>query len=288
MKRQFSFLYVFSLGIFAFLYLPLFCVMMFSVNASKLGLEWGGFTWHWYQTLFHNELILRASLNTLFLAVVSTIISTALGTILALGIQRHPWPKRTGKILEVLLNIPIVTPDIIFAVALVIAFSVLRMASSLFELGMPTMIIGHVAFQISFVALVIRGRLQMINKDLEEAAFDLYADYKRVLLTILLPLLKPAIFAAAALAFTLSLDDFVISFFTAGPKSITLPIFIYASVHRGVTPEIHALSTLVMILTIVAVYLMQKLSHHSEKPIKYLTKEPPCPQSLPNQCITAS
>jgi len=268
MKREISFLQIFSLGVFAFLYLPLLCVVAFSVNASRLGLAWGGFTWHWYTTLFHDELILRAAGNTLFLAVVSTIISTVLGTLLALGIHRHPWPKKKGKVMEILLNIPIVTPDIIFAVALVIAFSALRMVSSVFELGMPTMIIGHVAFQISFVALVIRGRLQLIGKDLEEAAFDLYSNYSRVLWTIVLPLLKPAIFAGAALAFTLSLDDFVISFFTAGPKSITLPIYIYASVHRGVTPEIHALSTLVMIMTIVAVTLMQKMTHHSDKPIK--------------------
>ncbi|HSQ42141.1 MAG TPA: ABC transporter permease [Fibrobacteraceae bacterium] len=268
MKARFGFLDVFSVGVFAFLYLPLLCVVMFSVNASRLGLQWGGFTLHWYADLFRDELIQRAALNTLFLAVVSTVISTVLGTCLALGIQRHHWPKRTGKMLEILLNIPIVTPDIIFAVALVIAFSALRLVSSLFELGMPTMIIGHVAFQISFVALVIRGRLQMIGQDLEEAAFDLYAEYPRMLWTVVIPLLKPAILAGAALAFTLSLDDFVISFFTAGPKSITLPIYIYAAVHRGVTPEIHALSTLVMLMTIAAVTLMQWMTRHSDKEIK--------------------
>lgn len=268
MKRGIDPLKVFSLGIFAFLYLPLMCVALFSVNSSRLGLTWGGFTWHWYAALFQNELILHAARNTFVLAIISTFFSTILGTALAIGIQRHPWPKRSGKYLEILLNIPIVTPDIIFAVALVIAFSALRVISGIFELGMPTMIIGHVAFQISFVALVIRGRLQIIGKDLEEAASDLYADYRRMLFTVILPLLKPAIFAGAALAFTLSLDDFVISFFTAGPTSITLPIFIYASVHRGVTPEIHALSTLVMVLTIATVIAMQKFTNRSEKPLK--------------------
>jgi spermidine/putrescine transport system permease protein len=254
-----------AIGVFGMLYLPLLCVVLFSVNASRLGLSWGGFTLSWYTKLLENELIISAASNTLVLALSSTAISTVLGTLLAIGIQRLPWGKKMNASLEGLLNLPVVTPDIIFAVALVIAFGALRSITGLFELGMPTMVIGHVAFQVAFVALIIRSRLQAIAVEYEEAAFDLYASYGRMLWTVILPLLRPAILAGAALAFTLSLDDFVISFFTAGPDSITLPIYIYAAVHRGVTPEIHALSTLVMVLTILVVSLMQWLTAKSEQ-----------------------
>lgn len=247
-----------SVGIFIFLYIPLLCVTIFSFNASKYGLTWGGFTLDWYTKMFQNEVILRAAWNTFFLAIVSTLISTVFGTMLAIGMYRFPWKKKTMRKLDTLLHFPVVTPDIIFAVALVIAFSVIRHFTGLFELGMPSMIVGHVTFQISFVALVVRGRLELIGHDVEEAAYDLYADHKRVLFKVLLPLLKPGIMAGAMLAFTLSLDDFVISFFTAGPKSTTLPLFIYSALKRGVTPEVHALSTVIMVLTIVLVVVMQK------------------------------
>jgi spermidine/putrescine transport system permease protein len=246
--------------VFIFLYLPILSVVVFSFNASEMGLRWGGFTTEWYQQLMHNEVILRAAWNTLLLAVVSTAVSTVIGTMLAIGIFRFPWRKRARNQLNVLLHLPVVTPDIIFAVALVIAYGVIRHLTGLFELGLVTMIIGHITFQVSFVALVVRGRLELIGDEVEEAACDLYAGYWRVLTRVLLPMLKPGILAGAMLAFTLSLDDFVISFFTSGPKSTTLPLFIYASVKRGITPEIHALSTIVLLITIGSVILMQKIS----------------------------
>jgi len=264
MKSKFSFTSLSAIATFVFLYIPLLCVAIFSVNASKYGLSWGGFTWDWYQKMFHNEVILKAAINTLLLGVVSTVISTILGTMLAIGMYRFPWKPRTKTQLDALLHLPVVTPDIIFAVALVIAFSVIRHLTGLFELGMASMIVGHITFQISFVALAVRGRLSLIGTDIEEAACDLYANYSRVLFSVILPMLRPGIMAGAMLAFTLSLDDFVISFFTAGPKSTTLPLFIYASVKRGVTPEIHALSTVIMILTILCVAGMQKLSQNQQ------------------------
>ena len=253
-------------GVYAFLYLPLLCVVVSSFNASRNSLVWGGFSLAWYQKLSSNEMILHAARNTLVLALASTAISTVLGTLLALGIHHIPWGRKSNRLMEAMLNLPVVTPDIIFAVALVIAFGAIRSLTGLFQLGMPTMIVGHVAFQIAFVALVVRSRLESIGLDLEEAAFDLYASYPRLLLTVVLPLLRPGIFAGAALAFTLSLDDFIISFFTSGPESMTLPLFIYAAVRRGVTPEIHALSTLVMVLTVMVVMVMQKLTAASTKP----------------------
>lgn len=260
MKRCSLIFVVVTLGIFLFLYLPMASVAFFSVNASKSGLSWGGFTFGWYAQLFHDEYILRAALNTLILAGVSTAVSTVIGTMLAIGMFRFPWSRQASRQLNILLHLPVVTPDIIFAVALVIAFSVIRYMTGLFELGMTTMVIGHVTFQIAFVAIAVRGRLELIGHDVEEAACDLYAGYWRILFKVLVPMLKPGIMAGAMLAFTLSLDDFVISFFTSGPKSMTLPLFIYASVRRGITPEIHALSTILMVITILVVFTAQKLA----------------------------
>lgn len=243
----------------AFLYIPLLAVALFSVNASKVSLDWGGFTWDWYLKLAQNEYIMKAAMNTLFLAVVSTAISTILGTMVALGIYRFPWPTKIKKVMDLIMHLPVITPDVVFAVALVIAFGFLRFMFGIFELGMFTMVIGHITFQVAFVSLVVYSRLEIIGHDIEEAAFDLYADYKRMLFKVLLPMLSPGIVAGAMLAFTLSLDDFVISFFTSGPKSVTLPLFIYASVKRGISPEIHALSTIVMLITVISILIMGKI-----------------------------
>jgi spermidine/putrescine transport system permease protein len=243
-----------------FLYLPLVAVAVFSVNATRYGLVWRGFTLDWYIKLFQNEFILEAAWNTLVLAVVSTIAATVLGTVLAIGMDRFPWGKKTNTFLDLVLHIPVVIPDIILAAALVVAFGLLRLISSLFEPGLFNMIIGHITFQISFVALVVRSRLVSVGRDVEEAARDLFASTPYLLRRVTLPLLMPGIVAGAMLAFTLSLDDFVISFFTAGPESVTLPLFIFAAVRRGVTPQIHALSTLVMLITVILIIGMERFT----------------------------
>lgn len=243
-----------------FLYLPLVAVAVFSVNATRYGLVWKGFTLDWYIKLIHNEFILEAAWNTLVLAVVSTLVATILGTVLAIGMDRFPWSRKTNTFLDLVLHIPVVIPDIILAAALVVAFGLLRAAFSLFEPGLFNMIIGHITFQISFVALVVRSRLVTIGRDVEEAARDLFASTPYLLWRVTLPLLLPGIVAGAMLAFTLSLDDFVISFFTAGPDSVTLPLFIFAAVRRGVTPQIHALSTLVVLITVVLIVGMERFT----------------------------
>ena len=248
---------MFTMG---FLYLPLVAVAVFSVNATRYGLVWRGFTLDWYIKLIQNEFILEAAWNTLVLAVVSTVVATILGTILAIGLDRFPWSRKTNTFLDLVLHIPVVIPDIILAAALVVAFGLLRVVSSLFEPGLFNMIIGHITFQISFVALVVRSRLVSIGRDVEEAARDLFATTPYLLRRITLPLLLPGIVAGAMLAFTLSLDDFVISFFTAGPESVTLPLFIFAAVRRGVTPQIHALSTLVVLITVVMIIGMERFT----------------------------
>jgi len=249
-----------AFGTMTFLYLPLLAVAFFSVNNTKYGLAWKGFTLDWYVKLFHNDVILQAAWNTLILAVVSTLVSTVLGTALAIGMDRFPWPKKMNTVLDLILHLPVIIPDIILAAALVVAFGFLRSVSSLFEPGLFSMIIGHITFQVAFVALVVRSRLISIGKDIEEAARDLYASTSYLLWRITLPLLLPGIIAGAMLAFTLSLDDFVISFFTAGPDSVTLPLYIFAAVRRVVTPQIHALSTLVLFATILLVFIMERFT----------------------------
>jgi len=243
-----------------FLYLPLLAVALFSVNDTRYGLIWKGFTLDWYVKLFHNEYILEAAWNTLILAVVSTIIATILGTLLAIGLDRFPWGKKTDTVLDVILHIPVVIPDIILAAALVVAFGLLRLLSGIFEPGLVNMIIGHITFQIAFVTLVVRSRLASLGRDMEEAARDLFASTPYILRRVTIPLLLPGIVAGAMLAFTLSLDDFVISFFTAGPDSVTLPLYIYAAVRRGVSPQIHALSTLVILITVVLIIGMERFT----------------------------
>lgn len=249
-----------ALATLAFLYLPMLAVAVLSFNKTRYGLHWSGFTWDWYVRLFSNPDILEAARNTFVLALVSTLIATVLGTLFAIALERYPWPRQSQGFLENLLYLPVVTPDIIFAVALVVAFGAFRAVSSLFEPGLFTMVLGHVTFQIAFVALTVRSRLKSLGHELDEAARDLYASYGYYVRRVLLPLLTPGIVAGAMLAFTLSLDDFVISFFTAGPTSQTLPLLIYASVRRGVTPEIHALSTLIFLVTVLLVLASERLT----------------------------
>ncbi|KXS56712.1 MAG: ABC transporter permease [Candidatus Adiutrix intracellularis] len=243
-----------------FLYVPSLSVVVFSVNQAKYGLVWKGFSWKWYTSLFHNQIILDVALNSLVVAVISTAVATLLGTALALGMDRFPWPKRLAAAMNFLVHLPVVTPDIILAAALVLCFSLLRQLVPGFEMGLMTLIIGHVTFQLSFVTLVVRSRLAALGRDIDEAARDLYASDFYLFSRVTLPLLAPGIIAGAMLAFTLSLDDFIISFFTHGPDSVTLPIYLYASIRRGISPEIHALSTLILLVTVFLVLLSERLA----------------------------
>lgn len=244
------------------LYLPLLAMAVLSVNDNR-GFAWRGFTMKWYAAVLQDRALLDMTVNTLILASVSTVIATVLGTALAIGMERTPWTRRTGLVMEGILQLPVVTPDIIFAAALVVAFGTLRRVSDLFDPGMFTMILGHVTFQVAFVTLVVRGRLATLGPWMEEAGRDLYAEGWALFRRVTLPLILPGVVAGAMLAFTLSLDDFVISFFTAGSESTTLPLFIYASLRKGVSPQIHALSTLMMLATVVLVIGLERLTRHT-------------------------
>lgn len=257
-----TFITVAAILIYLFLYAPIVVVILFSFNASKYSPEWTGFTLKWYGTLFKNHSAWDAASNTLLLAVSSTAISTVLGTLLAYGMKRYRFP---GKgFFAWLLYIPVVIPDILMAVSLLLFFGLMRDLLGIFELGFLTMLLAHVTFQISFVALVVRSRLAGLDPRLEEAARDLGAGSVRTFFCITLPLLIPGIVSGALLAFTMSLDDFVVTFFTTGPGATTLPVLIYSSVKRGVTPEINALSTL-MILASVSFVVIATILQGGEK-----------------------
>jgi spermidine/putrescine transport system permease protein len=248
-----------AVATFVFLYLPLVAVAAMSLNASRFGVAWKGFTLKWYAQLLHNDVVLAAAGNTLLLATVSTIVATVLGTFLALGLERFPWPRWMRRIIDGIVYVPVVTPDIVFAVGMLLAFEAVRELLGVLHLGMATMIVAHVTFQVSFVALVVSSRLATIGRSVEEAARDLYAGTWYAMRRVTFPLLAPGVVAGAMLAFTLSLDDFVISFFTSGPSSVTLPLYIYGSLRRGITPEIHALSTIVFLVTVSLVLILQLL-----------------------------
>lgn len=240
---------------FLLLYLPMFLVAMQSVNASRHGQAWKGFTLDWYAQLFENSMVQSTTVNTLILAVASTLIATTLGTLLAIGLHRTPWGKKMRYFFDMSINVPVVTPDILMAIALAVVFALFRSWTTIFDPGMLTMVIAHVTLEISFVVLVVQSRLSSIGKEQIEAARDLYASTAGAWFRVILPQLSTAIVSGALLAFTLSLDDFILSFFTSGPESQTLPLYIYGSLKRGISPQIHALSTIVFGLTLFAMIL---------------------------------
>ncbi|MDX1438230.1 MAG: ABC transporter permease [Anaerolineales bacterium] len=232
-----------------FLYVPIVILVVFSFNNSQFAsAKWNGFTLRWYAELFGNEAIGAALRNSLLIGLTSTAIAVVFGTMVAMAMERYRF--RGQLAFDSLLYLPVIIPDIAMAVMLLLFFVLARM-----PLGRYTVIIAHVAFNISFVAIVVRARLAQLDSSLEEAAQDLYANHLQTFRRVTLPLLMPGILAGALLAFTLSFDDFVITFFTAGPGATTLPLRIYSMVKLGVTPEINALSSVMLIISFGLVFL---------------------------------
>lgn len=260
MRRLHPAITIVALATLAFLYAPMIAVAIFSLNDAWRGFVWRGFTLKWYVRLLDEPAVLRAAWHSLLLAAVSTIIATIVGTLLALGMQRFPWRRRAAAAIDLTVHLPVVTPDIILAAALVVALGLLRHVSTWFDPGLVAMVLGHVTFQIPFVALVVRSRLATLGGQVEEAGRDLYASTGRLMARVTLPLLAPAILAAAMLAFTLSLDDFVISFFTSSAQSVTLPLYIYGELRKGITASTHALSTLIFLITVLLVFSIERLT----------------------------
>jgi spermidine/putrescine transport system permease protein len=238
--------------IYFFLFAPIAILIIFSFNTSKLNFVWQGFTLHWYLKLLSNEAILNAFKNSLIVAILTTLLSTLMGTMLAFGLVRYSFRGRT--ILNNTIFLPVIIPEIIEGISLLVFFVWIGM-----QLGISTIVIAHTAFCISFVAIVVKSRLHGLDRTLEEAAMDLGASKIQTFLKITLPLTTPGIIAGALLAFTLSLDDFVITFFTAGVGATTLPLKIYSMIKFGITPEINAISTILLLVSMLLMLCFLKL-----------------------------
>lgn len=233
---------------FLFLYAPIILLVVFSFNESRFPTYWTGFSLEWYEKLFNNHLIGAALKNTLIVSITSTIIATIIGTMVSVAIERYRFKAK--PIVNGLLFMPIIIPDIAMAIMLLVFFVMIKM-----PLGLTTIIISHIAFNISFVAIIVRARMASLGSDLEEAASDLYANEWKAFWRVTFPLLIPGILAGALFAFTLSLDDYVITNFTSGPGSTTLPIRIIGMTRKNITPEINALSTIMLLASMLLVPL---------------------------------
>ncbi|MFM1959363.1 MAG: hypothetical protein RL588_880 [Pseudomonadota bacterium] len=247
------------LGVGVFLYAPLVALMVFSFNDSRRNIVWQGFTLKYYEKALNNASLIEAFVNSLTIAAVSTALSLVLGAMAALALWRFRFPGKAG--FDGALALPIVAPEICLGVAMLVFFAkVLPWPQDLpWPLNLGAIIIAHVSFSFPFVAVVVRGRMASFNRELEEAARDLGASEWRTLRDVILPHMAPSLVAGAFLAFTLSLDDFVITFFTSGPDTVTFPVKVYSMVRFSVTPEVNAASTILIVLTVILTAIALKV-----------------------------
>ena len=242
--------------VFSFLYIPICILIFLSFNKSGMPTSWGGFSTDWYVKLFENKKIFYAFLNTLIVASISTILSAIIGTLLAMGMEL----KKTNNFIEGIAFVPMIIPDIVMAISLLSFFTLIQMT-----LGLHSIILSHVVFNIAFVCAVVRTRFKYFDHRVIEASYDLGAKKITTFYKITLPIIFPGVIAGSLLAFTLSVDEFIIAFFTsgAGSSSTTLPMLIYSMIRFGVTPEINALSTLIILFSFIIVLLSQRLNRES-------------------------
>ncbi len=262
-----------ALFVYVFLYAPVIVLIVFAFNSSRTNIVFEGVVnqgpcgpFYWFCRLAENDDALDAAGNTLIIAVASALIATVIGTMAALALQRYAFPVKRAS--EAALYIPIVIPEIVMGIGILVFFSALFSAinntlgltgDSRLSLGLGTVIVSHVAFSVPFVTLVVRARLHGFDRSLEEAAMDLGANEFTTFRRVTLPMIAPGVLSGGLLAFTLSLDDFIITFFTTGPGSTTLPIYVYGLLRRIVTPEVNALSTIWILTVLVVVFISQRL-----------------------------
>jgi len=244
-------LLLFSVLIYAFLYAPILILMLFSFNSSRSTQSWTGFSTEWYIALLQDETIHDAFFNSMKVGVTATLIATVIGTLTALALTRHDFRGKLAA--DTTIYAATVMPEIVVGVSLLVFFVATLIPLGI-ELGIVTIVIAHVAFTISFVTIVVRARLAGMDESLEEAAQDLGANPVTTFVRVTLPLILPGVMAGALLAFTLSFDDFVITFFVSGVGSSTLPLKIYSMIKFGVSPVINALSTVVLVATIALIF----------------------------------
>ena len=290
--RRHPFIRITTLLVYAFLYAPIIVLVLYSFNASRTNVLFEGFVtsfgpfqtngsvvtqspcgpFHWFCELSKNTEVGLAARNTLTIAFTSTIISTLIGTMAAIAIQRYNF--RLKSFSQVSLYIPIVIPEIVMGIGILTLFSQLfslinnslgLVGDARLSLGLGTVIVSHISFSIPFVTLVVQARLAGFDKSFEEAAMDLGANELVTFWRVTLPMILPGVLSGALLAFTLSLDDFVITFFTTGPGATTLPIYVYGLLRRIITPQVNALSTVWIAIVLTAVILLQTLQSRESK-----------------------
>ncbi len=250
LKRLAEWMYL--LLIYGFLYLPILVLIVYSFNDSKYSLEWRGLTWQWYQNLFDDPDLLQTALNSALIATLSATAATAIGAMAAVAIHRYAF---FGKpLLNALLFVLMMTPDIVMGIALLILFASLSL-----PLGFWTLLLAHITFNIPFVVVTVLSRISGFDPHLIEAARDLGATEFQTFRRVILPLLAPAVVAGWLLSFTLSMDDVMVSFFVTGPSFEILPLKIYSMVRLGVTPEINALCTIMLGVTLSMILIAQLL-----------------------------
>ena len=276
-SRRSPLLTLFTFMVYVFLYAPIVVLIIFAFNSSRQNVVFEGVVnrgpcgpFYWFCQLANNQDAIEAAGNTLEIAITSTIFSTIIGTMAALALQRYRF--RLKFLSEISLYIPIVIPEIVMGISLLVLFNAvftgLNGALGLtgdgrLGLGVGTVIVSHIAFSVPFVVLTVRARLHSFDKAVEEAAMDLGANEWVTFWRVTLPLIMPGVISGAMLAFTLSLDDFIITFFTNGPGSTTLPIYVYGLLRRTITPEVNALSTVWIVVVLMAVLLSRRLQRRN-------------------------
>lgn len=245
---------VYNAIIFAFLYLPILVLIIFSFNNSKNRVAWHGFTTKWYEQLFRNELILDSLKITLIVAVLAALIATLIGTLAAVGI--HSMNRKLKKSFLFVNNITMVNPEIVTGISMMLMFVFIYRATGLLKPGFPTLLIAHITFCIPYVVLQVMPKLRQMNRHMYEAALDLGCHPAGAFFRVVLPEIMPGIVTGALMAFTISLDDFVISYFNSGSTAQTLSVTIYSMTKKPVTPEINALSTLMFAAVLLLLLLV--------------------------------
>jgi spermidine/putrescine transport system permease protein len=234
------------------MFAPIAVMVLFSFNASKVGYQWGGFTLHWYQALFDNAAMMQAAWHSVLLAVVAATITTAIGGLTAMSLQRYDFKGKS--VLQGLLFVLMMSPEIVLAISLLALFLIIG-----FQLGFITLLIAHITFCLPFVVITVTAQLKSLDNRILEAARDLGASEFTVIRTILIPIMMPAILAGWVLAFTLSLDDVVVSTFVTGPDFEILPLQIYSMVRVGVKPEVNAVGTILLGISLLGLIISQLL-----------------------------
>lgn len=249
---------IYACLIYMFLYLPIFIVIIFSFNTSEMNVKFEGFTLSWYVRMFDNIELMDALKTTVIVAIASTFLSVFVGTISAFGMFRYKFKAKS--VIDSLMYIPIVIPEIVLGISLLAFFTALNI-----PMGLLTLIIAHVTFSVPFVIITVRSRLAGYDMSIEEASMDLGANQWRTFRRVTLPIIAPGIMSGAMLALTMSLDDVIVSFFTTGPNDVTLPIKIFGMVRKGVSPDVNALSTVMILATILIMITSKSLEKASKK-----------------------